>query len=183
MTFVFVSLRTWDSSNPNNKIENWLEEKRDKKEWKQVEYIDGAVLETWLDMHPAVAARYARYELSLMPQVGIRSIDEFWLEYASRFERDLTEDVLLCDREAQAETLLRALSGGPERIHFAADSPDEIIAFAVAAIRRADEAVRLYLEARTIVVDTKEAARLIAVKRGLIFLPRGQARETLNNPV
>jgi hypothetical protein len=50
-TFVFVSPWTWD--NPKKRLDEWLKEKRDKKEWKSVEYIDGAQLETWLsDLAP-----------------------------------------------------------------------------------------------------------------------------------
>jgi hypothetical protein len=76
MAFVFVTPRTWDNS--RRKLEDWLKEKRDRKEWKQVEYIDGVSLESWLDSHPAVAARYARYELNLLPEVGVVSTPEYW---------------------------------------------------------------------------------------------------------
>lgn len=174
MSFVFVSPRTWD--NPKQKLDDWLKDKRDLKEWKQVEYIDGVGVETWLDDHPAVAARYARYELNLLPQVGVLSTAEFWDEYSTRFDPPLTEEVLLCDRQPQADKLLRALAEPSGMVSFAADSPDEVIAFAVAALRKAEDAARLFLEARTLIVDTVDAARLMLVKKGLAFLPRGQAR-------
>jgi hypothetical protein len=176
MTFVFVSPRTWD--NPKQKIDDWLKEKQERREWKEVMYIDGVGVEAWLDAHPAVAARYARYELKLMPQNGVRSVEEFWLEYSTRFDPPLTEDVLLCDRQPQADELLRALAQPSGIVNFAADSPDEVIAFAIAALRKAEESSRLFLEARTIVIDTIEAARLMSAKKGLIFLPQGQVRNS-----
>lgn len=184
-TFVFVSPRTWDR--PRKKIADWLKEKRDLGEWKEVEYFDGVAVETWLDSHPAVASRYAKYELRLMPQTGASSTDEFWQEYSNRFNPPLVEDVLLASREAQAKNLIQQLLDGARRLPFAADSPDEVIAFAVAALRRADTPIRLYLESRTLVVDTEDAARQLSNRSGLIYLPRGQARRfagvlALNGP-
>lgn len=173
-TFVFVSPRTWD--NPKKKIADWIKDKRDRGEWKSVEYLDGVAVEAWLAERAAVASRYARYELKLMPSLGARSTDEFWEEYVNRFSPALVEDVLLAGRESQAKGLLQRLNEGTSRLPFAADSPDEVIAFAVAAIRRADPAVRLFLEARTLIVDTEDAARQLVCNSGLIFLPRAQAR-------
>lgn len=173
-TFVFVSPRTWD--NHREKIADWVQKKRDLREWKSVEYFDGAVVEDWLAENPAVASRYAKYELKLMPQAGARSTDEFWEEYVNRFSPALVEDVLLAGRGAQATELLQKLNDGTNKLAFAADSPDEVIAFAIAAIRRAEPNVRLFLEARTLVVDTEDAARQLAGKKGLVFLPRAQAR-------
>ena len=173
-TFVFVSPRTWD--NPRKKIADWVKEKRDLGAWKSVEYFDGAVVEDWLAENPAVASRYAKYELKLMPQAGARSTDEFWEEYINRFSPALVEDVLLAGRGAQAAGLLQKLNDGINKLAFAADSPDEVIAFTIAAIRRAEPDVRLFLEARTLVIDTEDAARLLARRKGLVFLPRAQAR-------
>ena len=173
-TFIFASPRTWD--NPKEKIADWVQAKRDQAEWKSIEYLDGIAVEAWLAEHPAVAARYAKYELSLMPSSGARSTDEFWEEYVNRFSPSLVEDVLLAGRETQVKGLLQRLQDGTSRLSFAADSPDEVIAFVVSAIRRAEPAVRLYLEARTLVVDTEEAARQLSGNTGLVFLPRAQAR-------
>lgn len=145
-------------------------------EWKDVRLIDGAQLEHWLELHPAVATHWARKELQLTPSIGVRSTDEFWHQFSSRFDPPLTEDVVLCARQPQAEKLVNALLRGESKVFLAADSSDEVIAFAVAAIRRADAAKRLYLEARAIIVDTAESATQLANKDGLVFLPRGSAR-------
>lgn len=172
ITFIFVTPRTW--KNPNLKIQDWINEKKSANEWADVRVIDGVGLERWLESAPAVAAHYARYELETTPRYGASSVDEFWHEYASRFKPSITEDVLLCDRTTQADELVSKLAGNPIDINIAADSSDEVIAFAIAAIRRSAHSE--YLKARTIVVDTEEAARLLQHKQGLIFLPRGQAR-------
>lgn len=174
LTFVFVTPRSW--KNGLEKIDEWVNKKIALAEWKSVQLIDGVQLEHWLEMHPAVAAHWARKELLITPNLGARSTDEFWQQFSNRFDPPLTEDVVLCARQQQAEKLVSDFLRGESKIYLAADSSDEVIAFAVAAIRSAEAAKRAYLEARTIVIDTAEAANQLAIKNGLIFLPRGSAR-------
>ncbi|CAM8670445.1 hypothetical protein MCEMSHM24_01741 [Comamonadaceae bacterium] len=175
MSFVFVSPRTWD--NPKNKLADWVDDKKKLCEWKDVLYIDGSMVEDWLRSAPAVSARYAKYELNCFPATGVRSTDEFWDEYSTRFGPQLVEAVLLAGRAQQAEDLVRKLSEGVSKLPYAADSPDEVVAFAIAAIRSAPTDVRFFLESRTLVVDTEDAARQVAVSSGLSFLPRSQAHQ------
>lgn len=173
-TFVFVTPRTWN--NGNEKIADWVASKKALNQWKDVVYLDGSMIEDWLSCSPAVAARYARFELKLMPVTGVRSTDEFWEEYSNRFGPKLVEQVLLAGREQQAEALIQRLSEGVSKLPYAADAPDEVVAFAVAAIRRSEPAVRYFLEAKTVIIDTEDAARQVAGISGLTFLPRAQAR-------
>ncbi|WP_188251966.1 hypothetical protein [Pseudomonas sp. PSB1] len=173
-TLVIVSPRTWDT--PAVKVEDWLDEKNELGEWKRVVYLDGPLLEDWLAQSPAVASRWARHAFKRAPQHGVLSTDEFWESYSRRFEPALVEDVLLAGRESQAEDLLRNLTQGSGRLAYAADTTDEVIAFAVAAIRKAPEPVRKPLEARTLIVETEEAARHLVNTSTLIYLPRLAAR-------
>lgn len=174
-TFVFVSPRTWDGGR-GMKLEEWLNEKRALGQWKDVRYIDGSMLEDWLVLCPAVAAWYAKYVLQTQPVAGVRSTNEFWDEFSTRFVPQLVEEVLLAGRKDQADNLVQQLNTDIGRLLYAADSPDEVVAFAVAAIRNADPAVRLFLESKTLVVDTADAAQQLAGRKGLVFLLRGQAR-------
>lgn len=174
-TFVFVSPRTWDSGK-GDKREDWIEEKRALDEWKEVMYIDGSMLEDWLADCPAVAARYAKHHLKKMPLAGAQSTADFWEEFSTRFAPHLVEKVLLAGREDQAKQLIQQLSAGPGKLLYAADAPDEVVAFTIAAIRSADAAVRLFIESKTLVVDSEDAARQLANKKGLVFLLKGQAR-------
>lgn len=174
-TFVFVSPRTWDGGRGMTR-DAWLKEKRALAQWKDVWYIDGSMLEDWLDICPAVAARYAKYELQTLPAAGVRSTDEFWDEFSTRFAPQLIEQVLLAGREDQALHIVQQLNSGVGRLMYAADSPDEVVAFTVAAIRCEDPAVRFFLESKTLVVDTEDAARQLSNKKGHVFLLRGQAR-------
>lgn len=173
-TFVFVTPRTWD--NKTLKISDWVKSKKKQKKWKDVVYIDGSMLEDWLKLCPAVASRYAKFVLNLLPPTGVQSTDEFWEEYSCRFSPPLVEAVLTAGRLQQAEELIQRLTSKFDRIAYAADSPDEVIAFAIAAIRKSDPVTRLYLESKTVVIDTEDAAKQLSSVGDLIFLPRSKAR-------
>lgn len=174
-TFVFASPRIWD--NPRKKLQDWCEEKRREAAWRDVVYLDAVQIETWLDMHPAVAAYYARYHLEKVPAADVVSTEEFWEEYSTRFAPNLKEAVLLCERDEQAKRVVAALAGEPAQVCISADSPDEVVAFGVAAIRSAPTDVRLFLESRTLIIDSEAAARQLSGRRGLVFIPRGQATQ------
>lgn len=172
-TFVFVTPYRWTRSAPSR--EEWQKSKRDEGVWRDVRALDGISLEEWFKQGEAVAARFAREVLLSMPPVSARSCSEFWSEYSARFAPPLTEDVLLVGREEQAKQLVQQLANGPAAYLVRADSPEEVVAFAVAAIRRADPELARYLEARAIVLDTEDAARSLSVRRNLVFLPRAGA--------
>jgi hypothetical protein len=103
-------------------------------------------------------------------------VREFWDEYSEHFDPKLTEAVVLAGRKGDAEELLKQLASGvPQAIKLQADSRDEVVAFAVAAIRTAELSLREFLEARTLVVETKDAVAQRTVPDGMVFLPRGTA--------
>lgn len=171
-TFVFVTPRIWRRGDPT--LAQWQDNKRAEKIWKDVRAIDAIALEDWLDQHAAVATRTAHI-LRVITEPGAHSSDEYWEEYAARFKPSLTEKVLLCDRDEQTKELLSRLDSGPQEIPWRADSPDEVVAFAVAAIRSAEPELRKFLEARTLVLDTEEAARQLARRANMIYIPRAAA--------
>lgn len=174
-TLVLVTPRSWDTA--KEKVEDWLAEKNSQRDWKQVVYLEGIQLEEWLSKCPAVASRWARYELGIAPQTGACSTDEFWQSFSTRFQPAIVEDVLLAGRERQAEELLQQMTQPIGRLAYSADSTDEVIAFTVAAIRKAPETVRSYLESRTLIVDTAEAANILVSTSNLIYFPRSTARD------
>ncbi len=170
-TFIFVTPRVWE------KADEWEKAKNDEKLWKDVRVLTGVDLEGWFEQSPAVAAKVASRLLEIMPNHGARSTDEFWDEYASQFEPSLAEAVLLAGRSDQSQFLLQQLQGIAHAHLWQADSLEEVTAFAVAAIRKADTELRKYLEAKTLVLDTREAARQLVNRKDLVFLLRGSASE------
>ena len=167
-TLVFVT--PWHYDNPRKPLPDFVSDLAIGKGWSEIRVLDGAQLKHWLAQAPGVAARWARTEMGCFPQ-GVRSTDEFWEEYSTRFDPVLREEVILAGREAQVALVLDRLTTlQPDRIAVSADSPDEALAFAVAALRKADPAVQLVLKARSIVVDSLQAARDLREKQ-LIFFP------------
>jgi hypothetical protein len=176
-TFIFVSSRIWDSSRSDRKIEDWIKKCKAEAVWKDVHCLDAVALESWLDECPAVAARFASKKIGLKPQRGARSTDEFWDEFRHLFQLPLVEDVLLAGREKFSSRLIEALMRRDGTTSLISDSPDEVIAFGVAAIRTARPEIRTYLEARTVIIDDMEAGRELRVRKNLIFFLREQAAE------
>lgn len=175
-TLVLVNLGCWDT--PKKKIPEWEDDRRREGKWKDVKYIDGVQLVQWLKDHPAIAARYARNVLKTAPQDGALSTDEYWDEFSTQFKPQLSEKVVIADRKQEADALIARLQGQPESFMLGAEASEEVIAFAVAAIRSAEPAVRESLESRTLIVRTEAAARFLAMHTKMVFIATGAA-ETL----
>jgi len=172
-TFVAVTARQWDPAKLGKTTEEWRNEKLSRREWKDVMLLDAVSLEEWLNQNEAVGFRIAVEILNKLPPEGVRSTTAFWKEYSCRFKPQLREEVLLADRQDQANQLISQLTA-PGPYVWKADSEEEVIAFAVAAIRKADAENRKFLEARTLVLDTEAPARQLSHKAGMVFLPMGR---------
>ena len=171
LTFVFATPRNWD--NANLKLPDLVKQYKDKGDFGDVRYIDGAMLDTWLQEHGAVGAKHARLVLGTVPNCGARSTEEFWNEFSNRYKQQLTEEVALAGRTDQAQQIVEHLMSARGPLVFVGDGPDEVSAVAVAAIRQADKASREFIEARTLIVDTDDAGRLLskADRYGYILSP------------
>lgn len=167
-TFVFVTPHSWN--HPTIKWPDLEREYREKKAFAEVKIIEGSQLQDWIELRGAVGARYAREVLPQIPRCGLRDTNEFWREFSNLYKPALTEDVVLSARESQAETILRHLLSTQGPLVFLSDGPDEVTAVAVAAIRRAADEERKYLEARTLIVDTDDAARSFTERNPLSFI-------------
>lgn len=167
-TFVMLNLHNWDT--PKEPLVAWEAEKNNEGKWRKVLFFDGTVLQKWLEEKPAVAARYARFVLGKAPRNGALSTDEFWERYSVGFKPQLTEAMLLAGRIEEAKKLLEVLVGTPQNFTIGAENAEEVIAFAVATIRTAPEDIRLVLEAKTMVVESAEAAQFLHGMRDMVYL-------------
>jgi hypothetical protein len=172
-TLILVNLGCWDT--PAKKISEWETERRNEGKWKDVRYLDAVSLVQWLKDYPAIAARYARNVLGTAPQEGALSIDEYWEEFSTQFKPQLSEKTVIADRQQEADALIDRLRGQPQSFMLGAETAEEAIAFAVAAIRCAAPDVRESLESRTLVVRTEAAARFLAMKTKMVFIATGAA--------
>ena len=173
-TYVFISPWTWDSSDKTNKVEDWVAARRAESSWKDIRYIDGSMLEIWLAQSPAVSAWHARNTLNISPVAGIRSTDEFWDHFSGQFGPRITAEVLLCERDDYRQ-LIAGLLQPESSVTLVADSPDEVVAFAIAVMRASRPETRLMFEARTLVVDSVAAGRELSGPGNLVVLLRNDA--------
>lgn len=167
-TFVFVTPRTWKGATA------WAASSKKNGPWKDVRAIDAVDLEEWLSLCPAVAASFAR-ENGFVPSEHAQSVDEFWDMYSGRFYPSLKEKVLLAGRSEQKQELERALASGSGIQRCKGDSLDEVLAFLSAVVRTAEDGTREFLRARTLIVETEEAARRLRNSEGLIMAVRSDA--------
>lgn len=172
---VLVNLEAWDT--PREMLAKWENERIAEGKWRSVRYIDAISLVHWLDEHPAVAALYARNVLANAPKDGALSTDEFWDKYSRQFNPQLNEKVVVADRQAVADDLLQKLLGPAQSIMLGAENDEEVIAFAVAAIRLAKPEVRRSIEVRTLVVETESAARFLSQHSNMTFITTKGANE------
>ncbi|TCI00729.1 hypothetical protein EJV46_01175 [Roseococcus sp. SYP-B2431] len=176
-TFVFVTPRTYDT--PRVRLDQWEAELAKGKGWKDVRVVDGGKLKHWLGLAPGVAAHWASGFFGAYPP-GVASTDELWREYASGCSLTITEQLLLAGRADQAASIVQRLSTlQPDRIEIAADSAEEALAFAIAALRLAKPEVRAVLHARALGLRTPEAVTELVrrgdLATGLIFFPTNNA--------
>ena len=160
---------------PKKKIPEWENDRRQEGKWKDVKYLDGVQLVHWLKDHPAIAARYARNVLRTAPQEGALSTDEYWEEFSTQFKPALNEKLVIAGRQNEADELIAKFCGPADSFMLGAETSEEVIAFAVAAIRLAAPIVRDSLESKTLIVRTQTAARFFAMNTGLVFIAMGDA--------
>ncbi|MDW7599183.1 hypothetical protein R1V99_01145 [Stenotrophomonas maltophilia] len=172
-TLVIVNLTTWDT--PRKKIADWQDDRNREGKWKEVRCIDGTELAHWLGEHPAIAARYARDYLGRAPKEGALSTDEYWEEFSTQFEPELSEKLVIAGRKTEADEIIAHLSGPAKSTLLGAETSEEVIAFSVAAIRSAPDDVRRDLESRTLILRSESAARFFSKHSNMCFLVTGDA--------
>ncbi|WP_416412993.1 hypothetical protein [Pantoea sp. App145] len=170
---VLVNLEVWDT--PRHMLTTWEEERKAEGNWRDVKYIDAVSLTHWLDDNPAVAAKFAREVLGNAPKEGALSTDEYWDEFSRQFLPALNEKVVIGDRQQFANELVDKLLGPASMTLIGVESSEELVAFAVAAIRTAEVEKRSLLESRTLIVRTESAARELSRKSGLVFIATKEA--------
>jgi hypothetical protein len=172
-TFVFVTPHVWSRNNPT--LPEWEAQKRGEHYWKNVKVLDAIGLENWLENCSGVAATVAREIVGNLPIAGALSTDEFWKEYSTQFQPPLREEVLLAGRKEQSQSMIQMLMGGGQVHRWQGDSLAEVLALMVACIRKSEPEARKFLEARTLLIESKDAARQLAGSPHLIFAVKGEA--------
>ncbi len=163
-SFFFVTSRIWHGG------PTVWEKQRAGDGWLQVKALDAVSFEHWLADYPAVALPLAR-QLSIIPPNGVRTVAQLWDDYRFAFAPPIKEELLLAGREERAKRLCDALTTGLRSLSkWQADSPLEAAAFVAAAIMRADPEVSRFLRAKTLFLETAEAAQIMPTTSPFIFI-------------
>lgn len=165
ITFVFVTPLVWTGK------DDWAKQKREEEKWKDVQVIDGRVLEEWLELLPSVSAWLAKF-LST-PFANIQPIEEFWKEWSENLEHKIPSTLVISGREAKVKKLTNFFTIPPSLLSVKASTAEEAIAFIAASIESMDSERKEQVYARTVIVKNEQEFRpLIAVKSPLILVPR-----------
>ncbi len=163
-TFVFVTPRRWPGK------EDWVEDKRMSGTWHDVWVRDADDLETWLELAPAVHAWISRL-LGKDPG-NIQALDTFWTDWSEATQPPLSAELLISGRDEAAERITHHLQGPSGMLTVRADAQDEALAFIAAAIEKLPEGERDALFARTLIVESVQSWRQIAIaEQPMVLLP------------
>ncbi|MCY4384289.1 MAG: hypothetical protein OXE44_14185 [Nitrospinae bacterium] len=124
--YVAVTARKW------SKKDDWLEEKNQKDEWREVRAYDAEDLEQWLEEFPAVALEFG--ETLGLTGDGVESLSGYWSKWSTQCNPAITPTALLAGRTEAAELLLaKTLKQFEPRarnfLSIKADSVEEAAAF------------------------------------------------------
>ncbi len=152
-TFIFVTPRKFSSKC------NWIEEKKDQGLWKDVKFYDAVDLEEWLEQAPAVGAWLAK-KLHLYPG-KVTSAEEFWMEWSSVTEPNITPRLVIGGRETQKEEVITWLKSEPSIMVTQAYSREETIAFLIASVKDISDEEQAHFFSRVLIIDDIESFKEI----------------------
>jgi transcriptional regulator with XRE-family HTH domain len=149
--FIFLTPQRY----PHGKV--WAAERRAERVWRDVRFIDGDTLVNWLDLYPGVA-EWLAIRINRRPK-GLRNLGEVWGEWSLATTPELSQELVLADRDDQAVSVLRWLNGPESVLSVQAEAADEAIAFLHAVVGQLPINHRIYWESRILAAHSDEVAR------------------------
>jgi transcriptional regulator with XRE-family HTH domain len=165
-TFVFVTTQRWSGKTA------WAAQRKTDGIWKDVRTLDADDLVHWLELYPSVGLWLAE-RMSRRP-TGLRELQEVWEEWSNATQTPVTSEFALTDRDESASKALGWLNGQASVFSVQAESPEEVMAFFFATLKRLPPVYRLYWLGHCVVADADDVARqLIGLGPKLIVVMRG----------
>jgi len=161
-SFVFVTPRRWW-----DKLK-WQQEKQALGIWKDVRVYDSSNLEEWIETALAVDAWLAR--MTGRRPHGVADIGEHWENLSALTSPSLRPRVFLTSRTENIKQISDWLFGAPAILSFATSSPTDVIDFAAAYLANLDELERNEREARTVLVESRDAWQVLSTSRNRLIL-------------
>lgn len=160
-TFVFVTPRIW------NGAEEWVNDKKQNNEWKNIVVITATELEDWLSLCPAVAL-WLVSKISGRTLNKVYDLESYWNKWASGKNIKLRPDLLLGGRESEQHEFYECISNSSIAI-IQSMALSESLAFAVACILESPDKDNLLSKA--IVIEDEDTLELLIDKyTGHVFI-------------
>ena len=149
-TFLFVTARQWGGK------EQWAEARRADGKWADVRAYDASDLAAWLGEAPAVAEWFGGV-ISKLPSDGYTTLDEWWENWATVAEPNLSPALVVAGRQESTDRLSGWAQQTPFAYYVQAQTRGEAIAFVAASARNSDDVWGAGLLARALVVESEDA--------------------------
>lgn len=132
-TFIFVTAKQYTVK------DDWIAEKKNLKQWKDVRFYDASDLEHWFNESPVVGSQLAKEGIGRFP-FSVKALDIYWNEWCITNSLKFTHEIMLGGREAQKNYTIQFLlnllpdSGKKNRLIIKCNSKEEAAAFVCAVI-------------------------------------------------
>jgi len=171
ITYVAVSLRRWNTIKGVDR--DALQTQQDQLGvWKGVKILDAEHLEDWLDQCPSVSAWLGR-RMGHVSQ-DMKSLEDFWEDYRTGVTPAMTPELLLLNRDSNAQTLIEAATQR-QFCRVKADSAREAAAFVAATILSMpeDDQRKASLLAKGVVITRIESEHYLTTVPHLVIALEG----------
>lgn len=173
-TFVFVTplsgRRDWEHTWKEDAQGAWLEERRARREWRDVRVIDGTKLIDWIHQFPPVSLWLAQRTIGL-PVLQIETPEQRWNLVRSIGEPPpLTPKLFLTGRDEACAKLKEVVAGTAVQLKLDTHFPDHVVDFVSAYLADLDAETRADAAGRWLVVSNAEAWNAMASQREKLIL-------------
>jgi len=166
-TFIFVTplsgRRDWPYIWKEDAQADWLEERRQRNDWRDVRVIDGSGLIDWLYHFPAVEQWLA--ERMGLPARRMQTPEQRWAFLRSIGDPPLTPDVFLMNREAACEKLKEVFAGTTLQLRLDTHFPEQVADFVAAYVATMDDTAWVDAVGRCLIICAPEAWEVMTALR------------------
>lgn len=158
--FIFVTTRMWSTR------DDWADNKRSLREWKDVTALDAEAIYSWLLSCPLTHLWLTEQILGTI--TGVELLESRWRRISQATEPALTEELLLLGREEATKALIKQLNGRKPIVAVRSSSIEEALSFIYSTITLEDSATQ---PSRCLVVtDFDQLKRVAGNQTGLILI-------------
>jgi hypothetical protein len=185
-TFVFVTplsgRRDWEHTWKADAQGTWLEERRAKREWRDVRVIDGTKLIDWIHQFPPVELWLAERTIGV-PVQHIETPDQRWSLIRSIGEPPpLTSKVFLGGRDEACEKVKEVFAGTAVQLKLGTHFPDQVVDFVSAYLADLDDENRADAAGRCLIISGADAWNAMAIQKEKLILIADSALDLSGEP-